>query len=240
VVVEVIQRRPREMRSCNRGVVRESVYIALRYERGIGVRSRDAACGNRRRFTAPRSSCAFEVDVLPVEPEQLAAAQAGVREEREQKPVALAPAGMVALPYVVALDRLQQPGELAPVEHVGERLPLLRGAQHERRVALQHLVLDQEAEETLDRGDGAGLACERRPPLRLGGEEPAQVRRAHLCPAPDSARLQTTQAGLDVALVGGAGQLREAALDPAKDEEIGNFAVHRDLPGHADGAWSHY
>ena len=28
------------------------------------------------------------------------------------------------------------------------------------------------------------------------------------------------------------------ALEPAKGEEIGNFGVHRDLPGHADGPWS--
>ena len=52
------------------------------------------------------------------------------------------------------------------------------------------------------------------------------------------AGLQATPARTDVALVGAAGQLREAALNPAKDKEIGNFGVHRDLPGHADGPWS--
>ena len=91
---------------------------------------------------ADREQPPLEVDVVPVEPEQLAAAQAGVGEEREQQPVALAPAGMLALPDVVALDRVQQAGELAPVEHVRQRLALLRRAQHERRVALELLVLD--------------------------------------------------------------------------------------------------
>jgi hypothetical protein len=38
-------------------------------------------------------------------------------------------------------------GELAPVEDVGERLALARRAQHLRRVALDLLVLEQEAEE---------------------------------------------------------------------------------------------
>ena len=101
-----------------------------------------------------------------------------------------------------------------------------------------HSFSTQEAEEALQRGDGAGLARGRRPPLRLGGEEATQVGRAHLRPLTDPARLQETQAGADIALVGGAGQLRQAPLDPAKDEEIGNVAVHRDLPGHADGPWS--
>jgi hypothetical protein len=70
----------------------------------------------------------FEVDVLPVECEQLAAAQAGVGEEREQGLVALALAREVALPDVVALDRLQQAGDLAPVERasglLGSRFPI--------------------------------------------------------------------------------------------------------------------
>ena len=83
----------------------------------------------------------LEVDVLPVEPEQLAAAEAGVGEEREQEPVALALTVMLALPDVVALGRVEQARELAPVEHVGERLALLRRPQHERRVALDLLVL---------------------------------------------------------------------------------------------------
>jgi hypothetical protein len=81
----------------------------------------------------------------------------------EQQPVALAPAGTVAFVDVVAVDRLEQPGELAPVEHVGECVRLLRGAQDARWVALEHLVLDQEAEEPFESGDGAGLAWERRP-----------------------------------------------------------------------------
>jgi hypothetical protein len=48
----------------------------------------------------------------------------------------------VPLPDIVALDRLEQAGELAPVEHVGERLALPRRAQHLRRVTLDLLVLE--------------------------------------------------------------------------------------------------
>jgi hypothetical protein len=215
------------MRSCNRGVVRESVYIALRYERGIGVRSRDAACGNRRRFTAPRSSCAFEVDVLPVEPEQLAAAQAGVREEREQEPVALALARVAALPDVVAFGRIEQAAELAPVEDVRQRLALLRRAQHLRRVAVDLLVLEQEAEEALECGDGARLARRRWAPDRLVDEETAQVGRPHLAYRDDSLPREEGDTSADVALVGGAGERREPPLDAAVVEEVGEFLVHQ-------------
>jgi hypothetical protein len=49
---------------------------------------------------------------------------------------------MLALPDVVTRGRAQQPHELAPIEHVGERLTLLRRPQHERRVALDLLVLE--------------------------------------------------------------------------------------------------
>jgi hypothetical protein len=68
----------------------------------------------------------IEVDVVPVEPEQLAAAQAGVGEKGKHQPVALAFAGEVSLPDVVAVGDVEQAGEFAPVEHVGQRLPLLR------------------------------------------------------------------------------------------------------------------
>jgi hypothetical protein len=61
------------------------------------VRERCSTCGCQ---TPPP----LEVDVVPVEPEDFAAAQAGVGEEGEQEPVALAPAGEVARPDVVALD----------------------------------------------------------------------------------------------------------------------------------------
>ena len=106
----------------------------------------------------------------------------GEGEQREHQPVALALAGEVALPDVVALGRCEQAGELAPVEHVGQRLALLRRAQHERRVALEILVLDAEAEEAFERRDRARLARRRRPPLRLGREEAAQVGRPHQPP----------------------------------------------------------
>jgi hypothetical protein len=64
---------------------------------------------------------------------------------------------MLALPDVAALDRPQQPAKLALVKHVRQRLGLLRRAQHRRRVALDRLVLHQEAEEPLERRDRARL-----------------------------------------------------------------------------------
>src|SRR5207253_9625663 len=82
-----------------------------RLERGV---DRDGALAAALRLTHAKQA-PLEVDVVAAEPEQLAAAQAGVGEEGEQHPVALAPAGMSAGPDVVAFDRLQQPGELAPV-----------------------------------------------------------------------------------------------------------------------------
>src|SRR6266852_5768922 len=93
---------------------------------------------------------------------------------------------MLALPDVVALGRFEQPHELAPVEHVRKRLALLRRAQHLRRVTVDPLVLEQEAEEALERGDGARLARGRRPPDRLVDEEAPQVGRAHLAYRDDS------------------------------------------------------
>jgi hypothetical protein len=48
----------------------------------------------------------------------------------------------------VALGRLEHQAERAPVEHIQE---LLGRAQHEGRVALEALVLDQETEEHLER-----------------------------------------------------------------------------------------
>jgi hypothetical protein len=157
---------------------------------------RAAALGPAHAQQAP-----LEVDVVDVEPEQLRAAQPGVGEQRQQQPVALALAGVLALPHVAALDRAQQPAELALVEHVRQRLRLLRRAQHRGRVALDRLVLDQEAEEPLQRRDRARLARRRRPPLRLCGQEAAQLRRADLAPAIDPLALEEGATGAHVALI---------------------------------------
>jgi hypothetical protein len=108
----------------------------------------------------------LEVDVLPVEAEQLRAAKAGVGEEGEQEPVALALAGVLARPDVVALDRAEEAAKLAAVEHVGERLPLLGGAEDRGRISLDLLVLGQEAEEALERRDAPRLARRRRAPRK--------------------------------------------------------------------------
>src|SRR5712691_1009217 len=64
---------------------------------------------------------------LVLERQELAPAQARVRHHREQPP------------------------ELAHRQHIGERLALLRCPQRQRRVADEALLLDEEAEEALQR-----------------------------------------------------------------------------------------
>ncbi len=79
----------------------------------------------------------------------LEAAQAGVGEEREHEPVALALAAKVLPPDVVAFGRGQQAGELAPVEHVRERLPLLRRPQHQGGSRSRHSFSTQKRKKHL-------------------------------------------------------------------------------------------
>jgi hypothetical protein len=70
---------------------------------------------------------------------------------------------MVALPDVVPLRHAKELRELTPIEHVRKRISLLGRPQDARRVALDLLVLVQEAEEGLERAtvrawlEGAGL-----------------------------------------------------------------------------------
>src|SRR5262245_36558842 len=109
----------------------------------------------------------LQVDVRPIEAEQLAPAQARIGEEGEQKAVALALTVMLALPDVGALGCVEQSRELAPVEHVRERLALLRCPQDEGWVAVDLLVLEQETEEALQRGDAPCLARRRGASRRL-------------------------------------------------------------------------
>jgi hypothetical protein len=98
-----------------------------------------------------------EVDVVPVQAEELGTAQAAVGEQGEQQAVALAAAREVALPDVRTLDDRQQPVQLEAIEDVGQCLSLLRRAQGKGGVALEVLVLHAEAKEALQRGDRARL-----------------------------------------------------------------------------------
>jgi hypothetical protein len=87
-------------------------------ERGLGVVRADPEVVDEERLeggmnrhgplaaalgAADLKQATFEVDVGSVEPEQLAAAQARVGEQREEQPVTLALTVMVALPHVIAL-----------------------------------------------------------------------------------------------------------------------------------------
>src|SRR5439155_1123848 len=81
----------------------------------------------------------------------------------------------------------------------------------------------QEAEEALQRRDRRRLASERRPSLRFGCEEAAEVRRAHQAEIVDSVLAEEAHAGRHVALVGGAGEGRQSVLDPAEVEGVGDL-----------------
>src|SRR4051812_6511657 len=87
---------------------------------------------------------------------------------------------MAPFPDVVALHRTEEASQLTLAEHVGQRFALLRCPQHAGRVAFEPLVLDEEAEEALERGDGAGLARDGRSARRLVSQERAEVRWLHL------------------------------------------------------------
>ena len=145
---------------------------------------------------------AREVDVVPVEPEQLAPAQAAVGHQREQQPVALGPCRGSAAPRCRARPGCgEQPLELAHRQHVRQHLALLRRPQRQRRVAQQPLLLDEEAEEALQRRRRPRLARGRRPACSCSlGEEGAQVRHLHLGEL-DPLTLQVTQTRRNVTLV---------------------------------------
>jgi hypothetical protein len=64
---------------------------------------------------------ALEVDFVPVQAEQLRAAQAAVREECEQEPVALGLTGMHPAPDAIAAWHLEQTPNLAAIEDVRGR-----------------------------------------------------------------------------------------------------------------------
>ena len=81
-------------------------------------KQRDKAGMNRQHPLSPALSdphanqAALEVDVVPVETQQLRAAQTAVGEERQQEPVALGLAGMYSTPNVSATRRVEEAREL--------------------------------------------------------------------------------------------------------------------------------
>src|ERR1051326_5494533 len=102
--------------------LREPVALHADEERRLGIASPDPEVVDEERLEGgvdqPRPLAAalgtphlqqtpLQVDVVPVESKQLAAAQACVGEEREYEPVALALTVMLALPDVVALGRVE-------------------------------------------------------------------------------------------------------------------------------------
>lgn len=130
------------------------VGVDQRHQRGVeGHDALPAALGSARADQA-----AVEVEVVPIEGEQFGAAQAAVGEQREHQPVAFVAAGESALPHLTAPRGGEQPAQLAAVEHVGQRVALLRRAEHRGRIPVEVLVLDAEAKEAPQRGDRAGLA----------------------------------------------------------------------------------
>jgi hypothetical protein len=149
-----------------------------RRERGV---DRDRSLPAALRVSHPQQS-PREVDVVPVEPEQLASAEAGVGHEREREPVALGLPVEVALPELVAAGLSEETLEFAHGQDVGENLALLRRPQRQRRVADKPLLLDEEAEERLQR--------RRRPRLarQAGRRFCSSARKARRCVTFTSAR----------------------------------------------------
>jgi hypothetical protein len=121
----------------------------------------------------------------------------------------------------VGLD--EQALELAHRQHVRERLRLLRRPQRQRRVAHDPLLLDEKAEEALERRGRSRLARHRRPRPLLVGEEGAQVRHLHLGEVADALSLQVRQARRNVALVRRAGHRGEPPLRLAEAQEVGEL-----------------
>lgn len=184
---------------------------------------------------------AGEVDVVPVEPDQLAATEPAVGHHRQEQPVALRLAGEVALPQVATAGLDEQPLQLAHGEHVRQHLALLRRAQRQRRVALEPLLLHEEAEEALERRRRPRLARHRRPGALLVGEEGAQMRYPHLAQLADPLPRQMFQACGDVALIRRTGQRRQPPLQRAEAQKVGQFLRpigHRSSFGQAEGRYS--
>ena len=86
----------------------------------------------------------------------------------------------VTLPQLRPTGLDEQALELAHRQYVGQRLALLRRPQRQRRIADQSLLLDEEAEEELERRGRPRLARDGRPPLLLLRQEGPQVRHLHL------------------------------------------------------------
>jgi hypothetical protein len=81
----------------------------------------------------------------------------------------------VPLPEVVAPGLGEQALELSHRQRVRQRFLLLRRPQRQRRIADDSLLLDEEAEEALERRGGPRLARDGRTALLLLREEGAQV-----------------------------------------------------------------
>src|SRR5215217_7885272 len=209
-----------------------------RHESGVDRdRSLPAALRLAHLEQAPR-----EVDVVPVEPEQLAAPQTRVGHQREQQAVALRLGMEVPLPDLRSSRGGEQALELSHRQHVREHLALLRRPQRQRRIAQQALLLDQEAKEALQRRGRPRLTRDGRPALVFAREEGAQVRHLHLGEL-DPLTLQVSQTRRNVPLVCRASHRRKPPLEPAKAQEIRHFParlrLHRSSFGQPSGPrWS--
>jgi hypothetical protein len=188
-----------------------------RCERGM---DRDRPLPSALRLPNPEQP-AREVDVVPVKPDQLAAAQSALRHQREQQPVALRLAREVPLPEVVANWLREQSLELAHRQRVREHLSLLRRPQRQRRVAQDALLLDEEAEEALERRRRPRLARDSRAALLLLGEEGAQVHNPNLGEVLEPLTMQVSQTRRNVTLVSRARHRGKAPFRAAKAQEIG-------------------
>src|SRR5215210_7267947 len=237
-VVEALALDADEERLLDERLAHRVVVDDQRHERGV---DRDRPLPPALRLAhleqAPR-----EVDVVPVEPEELAAPQTCVGHQREQEAVALRLGMEVPLPDLLLSCGREQALEFSHRQHVGEHFALLRRPQRQRRIAQQTLFLDQEAKEALQRRGRPRLTRDGRPTLVFAREEGAQVRHVHLGEL-DPLTLQVTQTRQNVTLVRRASHRRKPPLEPAKTQEIRHFParlrLHRSSFGQPSGPrWS--
>jgi hypothetical protein len=174
-----------------------------------------------------------EVDVVPVQSEQLRPTEAGVSEEGEQESVALALAVVLAVPdgQVRARMRRLSSARSRTSGNASRFFGVRRTSAGSRS---SHSDSRQKRKKPLSAAtvrawlDAAGDAA-----LRWLGL--AQIRRPDLRPTRHALLPQVRETGADVALVGPTGQLRQAPFEAAEAHERLDFSIHPNSSGQPAG-----
>jgi hypothetical protein len=170
-----------------------------------------------------------EINVVPVESEQLAAAKAGVGEQGEQQPVAFPLAGKVALPDVVAFRCASR--------RVSSRRSSTSGSASRffgvRRTSVG--LRSRYSFSTRKRKNPFSAATVRAWLPIAGRRSASSARKARRCPGRTWRRSslsfgRVADASGDVAPVGRARRRRQPPLDPTVVEEVFDLVLHRNPP----------